>query len=93
MDESIEHLTLADAIAAVERCSFTTSPEEGEDEREVTHVFAGTMGADWNTVGVIDALRVSPDIAWVNHWLWGRCLAFIDDGRVRYCDNVKPDDE
>lgn len=88
--DGVQHLSVADAVDEVERCSFTTSPDEGEDEREVTHVFIGTMGADWNTSSVIEALQTADDIAWVDHWLWGECLAFIEDGKMRHCDNVRP---
>ena len=90
MKDNIQHLSVTEAIDEVERCSFTTNPDEDEDEREVTHVFIGTMGADWNTATVIEALQTATDIAWLDHFLWGRCLAFMVDGKVRYCDNVNP---
>ena len=88
--DGIVHLSLADAVDAVERCSFTTNPDTDEEEREITHVFAGTMGADWDTASVIAALQDAPDIAWLPHPLWGTCLAFLEDGRLRVCDHVRP---
>jgi len=90
-EDGIQHLCVADAVDAVERCSFTTNPDMDEEAREITHVFSGTMGADWNTGSVIEALQTAVDIAWIDHWLWGLCLTFIDDGRVLTCDNVRPE--
>ena len=89
-EDGIQHLSVADAVDAVERCSFTTNPDMDEDEREITHVFIGTMGADWDTGSVIAGLQEAVDIAWIDHRLFGRCLVFIDDGRVLLCDNVRP---
>ena len=89
-EDGIVHLSVADAVEAVERCSFTTGTELDETEREITHVFIGMMGADWNTSSVIAGLQEAVDIAWLDHPLWGMCLAFIDDGRLLVCDTVKP---
>lgn len=90
-DDGMKHLSVADAITAVERCSFTAHHPTDMDEREITHVFIGTMGADWNTSDVIAALREAIDIAWMDHTMWGKCLVFLNgEGRLRACDQVKP---
>jgi hypothetical protein len=85
--DGVEHLSRADAVAEVERCAFTT--QEG---RVVTHTLSQRgIGVDWDTGSAVETIRKSVDRAWIDHAIWGQCLAIIgDDGRVIYFDHVTP---
>jgi hypothetical protein len=86
-EDGIRHLSRADAVAEVERCSFTTN--EG---RMITHcVSQRGIGADWNTPDAVEATKNSVDRAWIDHALWGECLGIInEDGQILYFDQVTP---
>ena len=86
-EDGIRHLSRADAVAEVERCSFTT--DEG---RMITHcVLQRGIEADWDTSSAVEATETSVDRAWIDHALWGECLGIINQySQIVYFDQVTP---
>lgn len=88
----IQEISAEEAVAAIERCAFTT--DEGE---RIVHCFAGSLGADWDADGAIDAARSARRIAWIDHiFTPGMCLGMeveVEPGefRVRVFDTVTPE--
>jgi hypothetical protein len=85
-EDGIRHLSRADAIAEIKRCSFTTP---GRINAQA--VWEGGIGAEEDARSAVETIQKSVDRAWIDHAPWGQCLAVIsDDSRVIYFDQVTP---
>ncbi len=78
-----QHITIAEALAAVDAATFTIGG------RRIIHTFAGMIGADWDADDSVAFIARSSGRAWVDHLL-GHDLSVLVDGRVVYFDVKRP---
>ena len=93
-----QHVTIEEAIAAVDNATFTIIQEGWDMEmhpvpkdagRRIIHTYAGPFGADWDADDAVAFITRSDERAWVDH-LMDHDLAVRADGRVVFFAAKRP---
>ena len=93
-----QHITIEEAIAAVDAAAYTIAQEGWDMEmnpvpkdsgRRIIHTYAGPFGADWDADDAVAFITRSDERAWVDH-LIDHDLAVRAVGRVVFFNITRP---